>query len=353
MTEKRDLSEPLSDEMVTIEDKLNIFSQFVAKQTNEQRGSLTDQWAWRYVGGQSDFHILVTVMIHGDEVGPLDGLLDVMDALESNKLTYDGVITCVVGNPEAGRIGQRFVDVDMNRIFSRDAWSATTDQPIPIEVKRAEQLMDYIDDCDLLIDFHQTIQDSVQAFYITPWSSQAWRWMRLMGGAKVWVTRHPERGGGGLKCADEYARQQGKPAIALELGSLGFTPKSRSGVWKSLSRALKAINSIHRGEASLEELAEAERELTFYETSYRARFDDPKMYLRDGVINFAEVEAGERLSAQNDQVPELIAPLSGSILFPKYPPRDEIGVALEPRPSEIYRIITPLEGHPLDLWGER
>ena len=352
MTEKsqRDSGELPANEMISLEDRLNAFSAFVERQSSKDERILTDPWAWRFNGGESDFHILVTVMIHGDEVGPLDGLLDVMDALESGKMSYCGVITCVIGNPEAGRLNKRFVDLDLNRVFERKDWSAQEGERSPLEISRAEQIMSYIDDCDLFIDFHQTILDSEQSFYITPWSLDTWRWMRLMGGARVWVTRHPEQGGGGIKCADEYARLQSKPAIALELGALGFTPKARAGVWKSLSRAIKAINSIHRGEVTLTELADGEKDLIFFETKDRVQFDDPRMCLREGIINFEVVNKGQRLSPDDEQSPEIFASQSGVILFPKYPPRDEKGLAIDPRPSEIYRIISPLSGHPLELW---
>ena len=342
-------------ETEALETCLRAFSDLVASQDEIQRAQLGDDWAWQYSGGKSNFHLVVSVMIHGDEVGPLEGLLDVMEAIQSGKLQYDGLITCVVGNPEAGRRVKRFIDVDLNRVFDSEL-RARQPEELHYEEARAQSLMRLFDQCDLLIDFHQTILDSAQPFYICPWSEETWRWMRLMGGAKVWVTRHPHRGGGGLLCADEYVRQRGKPAVALELGALGFTSKARAGVWKSLSMAIKAINEISQKTATLSELANAEPDLKFYETSYRARFDNPLLTLKEGLVNFTEVQCEERLSplgSDLDHLPDISAPQSGVILFPKYPPRDEGGEVIEPRPRELYRIISPLSSHPLELWTDK
>ena len=215
---------PLS-EQISLEDRLNTFSEFVQRQSEKQRATLNDP-------GPGDMleeripHLLVTVMIHGNEVGPLDGLLDVMDALESGKLNYNGVVTCVIGNPEAGRVDQRFVEIDLNRVFDR----TLTDQPdrgdTLLEIRRAKKMMRYLDDCDLLIDFHQTILDSAQPF-ISPLVFDDLA-MDEFGSAKVRVTAIQIEEGEASSVMS--MRQRGKPAVALELGSLGFTSKARAGV---------------------------------------------------------------------------------------------------------------------------
>ena len=54
---------------------------------------------------------------HGDEVGPLPALLDVMSALQNGQLTFGGQVRFVLGNPEAALQGTRFVEQDLNRVF--------------------------------------------------------------------------------------------------------------------------------------------------------------------------------------------------------------------------------------------
>ena len=356
-----------------LEELLTLFQSLVRNQRGDERIKLDYEWAWRFRGGDSDFHLGASVMIHGNEVGPLEGLLDIMEALSHGRISFPGTFTCFIGNPEAGRLGRRFVDVDLNRVF--DAKYLNDTDVVSHEGRRVQKLMPLLDELDLYIDFHQTVLDSTQPFYISQWNLEDWRWMRLMGGASVWVTRNPKRQGGGLKCADEYVRQRGHPSVALELGALGFSAKARSGVWRSLSRVMNAIAELQRGDSDLAELAMSQPDLQFYETHTRYTFDHPALSLTPGWVNFAPVERGEPLTTSSsvdhdlnadDQYTESTestestdsslsvryAEVSGAILFPKYPPRDHQGLAIDPRPKEICRIIRPLDGHPLELWGE-
>jgi len=320
-------------------------------------------WAWTYdgreAGDEGAPHIGASALIHGDEVGPLEGLLDVMEALSQGKLSFRGRLTCLLGNPEAARAGRRFLEDDLNRVFraltpEEEAAGAAA---LPThEARRAQELAPLLDSFDLYVDFHQTILPTAQPFYICPWSGEGWRWARLMGGARAWVTRHPARGGGGLACADERVRLRGKPSLALELGALGFSPEARAAVWRSLSRAFRAVDSLSglRGADrldALDALARAQPELKFYETTARAPLHDPRAALRPGWVNFSEVREGELLSPPGAAV-EVRAPASGALLFPKYPPRDAAGAALHPAPSELFRVVSPLTDHPLALWGE-
>ena len=317
------------------------------------------EWAWTYDGraeGEEGVHIGASAIVHGDEVGPLEGLLDVMEALAQGKLSFRGRFTCFLGNPEAARGGVRFLEDDLNRVF-RPLRPEEEAEALPThEARRAQALTPLLNSFDVYVDFHQTILPVAQPFYICPWSGESWRWARLMGGAQAWVTRHPERGGGGLACADEWVRLRGRPSLALELGALGFSPEARAAVWRSLSRAFRAAEELSRvgvfaRRDTLDLIARAQPDLRFYETTARVPLSDPRACLQPGWINFAEVREGQLLSPPAAPV-EVRAPASGALLFPKYPPRDAEGAALPPAPSELLRVVSPLAAHPLDLWGD-
>jgi len=314
-----------------------------------------EDWVWRYEGG-GRFHMGASVMIHGDEVGPLLGLLDVIEALEQGRLPFVGRFTCFLGNPRAAARCVRFTEEDLNRCFKEPHPSPDSGAELSYEVARAQALSPLLDELDLYLDFHQTILPVAQPFYICPWSVTGWRWARLMGGAQAWVTRHPQRGGGGLACADAVVAKRGKPSLALELGALGFQPEARAAVWRSLSRAFNAINSLYPSggrlpELSLEQLAERQPDLSFYETGERFSFSDPMMQLSPGWVNFSPVQAGQLLS-DPEHGPLIMSPATGALLFPKYPPRDDEGAALDPRPSELFRVVRPLSAHPTELWPD-
>ena len=346
--------------MSSLSEYLDRFQALVQNQSPSSAPTSAFPWVWTYQGSSDhsgsstdpkvqSFHIGASVMIHGNEIGPLEGLLDIMEALEYGRLPYSGRFTCFIGNPEAGLQNQRFLDHDLNRVFEGSSPIKETDSH---EQRRAKELCPLLDQFDLYIDFHQTLLDVQSPFYIGPWNRTTWHWIRLMQGAQLWVTRPANQGGGGFLCADEYVRQRGKPSIALELGALGWNPLARSGVWKCLSQAFRAVEQNAYQGTELELFSQSRPDLEFYQTSYRHPFHNPQQALREGWINFSPVHQGQRLTPNHDEESPVFASCDGAILFPKYPPRDEKGSALDPRPKELFRIVQKLNQHPCELWEE-
>lgn len=295
------------------------------------------RWAFTHEGGRHDLHIVFSVMIHGDEVGSLPALRQLIADLKTGSNTYGGKVTCVVGNPEAGLAGQRFLERDLNRVFLATEGDAH-------EVRRARELMPILDSADVYLDFHQTILATEQPFYIFPWHPSGWGWARALQAAKAWVTRSPEvQFSAGTCCADEYVRIRGRPGITVELSEKGFHPEAAARAHGAMASALRLGDLISDGRSTLEIEAGAQPELGFFHTVHRESFATPAHELAPGWTNFKRVEAGQRVSA--DGAPEMLAPMAGAVLFPKYPPP---GKEL---PKEIYRIVAPLGDHPQTLWG--
>ena len=302
------------------------------------------RWSHRHEGGQHDLHLVFGSMTHGDEVGSLPGVVRAIEQLQDGSLHFGGRLTFFIGNPEAGLQRKRFLEQDLNRMFMQRDDDAH-------EVRRARDLMPILDSADLLVDFHQTILATRRPFYICPWHHSGWLWARALAGAEHWVTRPPgESFASGLVCADEYVRVQGKAGLTLELGEQGFFTEATDLALRTIIRALAVGDQLADQTDALERAAMKMPELAFLQTVHREKFVDPKMALRHGMMNFEPVSAGELLSAEAS--PELRAASDGAVLFPKYPTRDAQGNANDPRPGELYRIITELEGHPLDLWAE-
>jgi len=302
------------------------------------------RWSHHHDGGEHTIHLVFGSMTHGDEVGSLPGVVRALERLQEGSLRFGGRLTFFIGNPEAGLERKRFLEQDLNRMFMEREDAAH-------EVRRARQLMPILDRADLLVDFHQTILATHRPFYICPWHRVGWLWARALAGAEHWITRPPHQSfASGLVCADEYVRLQGKAGLTLELGEQGFFPEAGELACRTIERALVIADKLATRDKALDEAAMGMPELAFMQTVHREKFVDPKMALREGLINFEPVAEGDLLSAAG--CPELRAPSSGAVLFPKYPPRDPLGNATEPRPGELYRIVQALSGHPLDLWQE-
>lgn len=295
-------------------------------------------------GGRHDTHLVFGSLIHGDEVGSLPAVIEVAQALASGALDFGGRLTLFVGNPEAGLAGRRFLDSDLNRVF-------VDDPPDDHEGRRARELMPILDAADVFLDLHQTILPSDHAFWIAPFQTEGWHWARALGATSMWITRSPGTAfSTGTMCADEYVRQRGRPALTLELGERGWTRSAHDTAAGAMRRAMALADAVARGDTSLAAEASTRPELRFVETVHREPFATRSHALRPGIHNFVAVQTGESLHAPG--TPEMIATHEGWLVFPKYPERDAEGRCVGPVPGEIYRIVAPMSGHPVEVYAD-
>jgi succinylglutamate desuccinylase len=287
-------------------------------------------------------HVVFGSMVHGNEVGSLPAVVRIMRELTEGTRSVAGAVTFFVGNPEAGLQDARFLESDLNRVF-------VDEPPDTHEGRRARELKPILDAADVFVDLHQTILATTQPFYIAPFHMGGWHWARAIAGARVWITRHPGQAfSSGTCCADEYVRLQGKPGITLELSEKGFGHGAEDRAYAAITRALE-LSVAAADEAGIRALADEADELAFFHTVHREKFASEALALADGWINFQEVREGQVISAEG--TPELVAPTSGMVLFPKYPPRID-GNYKKPLPGEIYRIVCPLDAHPTELYAD-
>ncbi|MGB0638131.1 MAG: hypothetical protein ACPGTU_02290 [Myxococcota bacterium] len=316
----------------------NLLSRF---RRTARQGPYAYEWVHHTQGERHQTHLVFGCMVHGNEVGSLPAVVRLVQALNDGEVQFGGKVTIFIGNPEAARENRRYLEADLNRVFLNTGKSRHEDQ-------RAQQIMPILNDADVFIDFHQTILGTAQPFYIFPWQHLGWQWARAVQSTKVWVTRDPNMTfSSGSKCTDEYVADRGRPGITVELSQKGFTDQAEQICWDTMINALKQADAEASG-TDISELATQQPELSFYQTTYSEPFSNPEMTLRPGLLNFQAVQAGEKLHANG--TPEITVPAPGAILFPKYPGREH-GLAIDPRPNEIYRLVTPMDEHPMKLWG--
>ncbi len=272
-------------------------------------------------------------MIHGDEVGSLPGALSVLSELASGALSFGGTADFFIGNVPAARAGVRCIEADLNRVFIDGA-------PDSAERRRAIELSALLDGCDLFLDLHQTALPAARPFFTLPWRPLEERWIRALHTDAAWITRPSGVSfSPGLRCADEYVRDQGRPGITLELGEAGFSDAATAAAAAVIRRVLVLMDAVEQaGESVLSGPLPP-----CYRYSHAEPCTDRALRLRPGLINFQPVVAGELLSATDS--PPLRAPTDGVLLFPKYTAPDA------PLPEHIYRLAAPLPQPPAVLWG--
>jgi succinylglutamate desuccinylase len=303
-------------------------------------GPLSYDWAHSHDGGLHDQTVTFQALTHGDEVGPLAGMLDVMAALGSGKVRFGGRARFVLGNPEAALLGRRFVEWDLNRVFVDDYGIVGGSDTH--EARRARALMPLLADSTLFIDFHQTSEPSRRPFYSYPWRPDWAEWTRAIGGDTAWTTR--AAGAvfvAGMRCTDEYVRDLGGMGMTLELGQRGFTDDARTRARDEMLRAMALLDALATNETTLADAAATRPAPELFAVVHIEGFSDPHMALSPGWSSFAPVSAGQMVSAPG--TPPVRASADGAMLFPVYPTRTDDGAVVEPRPQALFRIIRTLD----------
>jgi len=308
----------------------------------KKTGPFEYTWAHHHDGGLHPTHIVFGCVIHGNEFGSLPAAVRLVEGLTDGSLKFGGRVTIFIGNPEAARENQRYLEADLNRVFLDTGMDRHED-------RRAQAIMPILKSADVFLDFHQTILNTTQPFYIFPWHEQGWLWARATQGTDVWVTRDPKQSfSSGSRCSDEYVTSLGRPGMTLELSQKGFSDAAESLCLDAMLSTLATADALAAG-TPLATLAERQPELGFLTTTFAERFDTPEKALLPGLINFQQVRRGQMLHAAGS--PEIRVPDDGVVLFPKYPERTGTA-AVAPWPNEIYRLVTPMTRHPLQVWGE-
>lgn len=280
--------------------------------------------------GKRKEHLVLGFLTHGNEFGTLPAAVRLLEALREKRLQPAGPVSIVLGNVAAACQNQRFLEEDLNRVFTFDQ------EPKSLERRRAEELRPLFDEADFFLDFHQTQTPTESAFWTFPWEGDLGSWARVIGAAPLGLTR--AAGGSfskGRCCIDEYVRSRGRPALTAEVGEKGWDEEQAERTFVASMRLIEAYDAVKLGQQQLETLARGAEAVRWFETRDIVPARSGADALRPGLGNWTEVEEGELLSAPG--CPELRASHSGRVLFPKYPrPGD-------PPAPELYRLGVALD----------
>lgn len=105
---------------------------------------------WQFQGKEPGPTITILGGLHGNETVGINSVQYLIRyALMGIK---NGTLNLGIGNPEACKVGERYVEEDANRLFGAGSNS--------IDGKRVQELEPYLAQSDLLIDLHSTLKDS-------------------------------------------------------------------------------------------------------------------------------------------------------------------------------------------------
>lgn len=295
--------------------------------------NIHDRLIGTYLGDESGPVIIFVGGIHGNEPAGVRALENVFNRLNDVQPPFSGKIVGLRGNRQALAVNKRFIDRDLNRLWSEEAISrikSTPEENMNSEEKELAELIAAIEsefngtfEPEIFIDLHTTSAPrgifsivSDEHFNVELASAlHAPVLFRLTD--SLTSTTNIFMGNRHLK------------GLAFESGQHA-DPKSvdnhEAAIWLILEKTgclngadIPGFFRYH------EQLVKASSELPAYaEVVYRHEITDEDQYeMLPGFVNYAEVLEGEVLG--KDQNGLVRAPMGGMILMPLYQPQGEEG----------------------------
>jgi succinylglutamate desuccinylase len=175
----------------------------------------------------------IATKVHGNECASEI----VLQNLLKNGIDLDcGRVLLLDCNPRAFEAKKRFIEVDLNRSFRELTPVEKTKKPeeLPYEIKRAQELIPYLDQCDSLLDLHESHSSPIDPFIICELPSIN---LAFTIGARIIALNFTEAEPNGT---DNWMQRHGKRAICYEVGYYSETAKNARLGMKAVARFLQA-----------------------------------------------------------------------------------------------------------------
>ena len=168
-------------------------------------------------GTESGPTLLLTGRIHGDEPVGTRIIERLIREIDDGILTLaKGTLKCApICNQRAADANTRYLDMNLNRVMSRDIANANQGKH---EADLAHAVMDLIDGVDMLIDLHSFPDQTTPAYMICVDDSELARDMVKASAYKTVLCASDYLTPGNSQMTIDYAKSQGRPAILIEAG---------------------------------------------------------------------------------------------------------------------------------------
>jgi succinylglutamate desuccinylase len=276
-----------------------------------------------------DVDLTIAGLIHGVEVAGLAVLVDLLTLVTSGRLAISLSLGVALGNVPAARQQKRFVERDLNRSFGRPDTTSAED-------RRADDLERLFSRSHYLLDIHQVKLSCDRPFWIFPYTKSGFAFARAVAPEVSLITHWGKGFSADGQCSDEWTNGHGGSGVTIELGQNGFDEVQIERGVAIACRALEVATAVMNGGLPHDTGGRKAPVYTWAEIvpypATGAPVLDPDWH------NFRIATEGQRLGLFNGQ--EILAPVTGPVLFPKYPDTSPDGRYGSERPAaELIRIL--------------
>jgi len=284
------------------------------------------------VKGSKEEPLLIFICgIHGNEPMSVFALRQVMKYISENEIKINGSVVGITGNVKALKLGERFIDYDLNRVWSSSNIESVL-HSVELDNEKAEMreiweiLKIHLDarsqnDC-IIFDLHTTSSASVPFITINDTISN-----------RSIAKEYPVATVFGIEEFLEgpllsYMNELGFNAIGFEGGQhedLNALENHKAFIWLSLATQGLIANSIAKVALARERLKKVSVDShKFFEITHRhevKKGDNFKMF--PGFTNFQRIEKQRKLAKSNDEL--ILSEWNDRIFMPLYQNKGDDG----------------------------
>ena len=221
-------------------------------------GNTGVEGVWRFDAGRPGRQVLVTALVHGNELCGAWALLRLLQRLGDGLRPRAGALTLAFCNlaafdrfDPARPDASRFVDEDMNRVWGPGL--AAADAPGSRERERARQLLPFVERADWLLDLH-SMHEPGEPLLLTGLQPRNRTLARALGAPRCVVSDAGHRDGRRMRDHGRFGvveqgavDDDGTRSLLIECGYHGELA-SREVATDMVARFLVASGTLHEGD---------------------------------------------------------------------------------------------------------
>ncbi|TQV87350.1 succinylglutamate desuccinylase [Aliikangiella coralliicola] len=269
---------------------------------------------------QSHSDMVISCGIHGNETAPIEIVSGLISQIVTGAIEPKVNLLFILGNPESMKISERFVSINMNRLFDGAHANYELNEENRYELERAERLESLVTsfygehqgNCRMHLDLHTAIKPSfhktfaIRPFENSPITDDSRKLLVAMGIEAVLQHNKPSTTFSYFSVKRFYAE-----AYTLELGKVKPFGENNP---EDFAAAINCLQNLIKGEAVEEPDVGALIEYKVVAEIIR-NSDDFKFYVPDDVENFTAYPQGY-LIAEDVDYNYRVAFEEESVVFP-------------------------------------
>ena len=129
--------------------------------------------------GTSGLSVVLLSGVHGNETAGVEAAVEVVDTLRKRGFQFEGSVYAVVANLAAVASGRRYVDEDLNRLWTPSTLTRVRSSPKSVEEHQMKTLLELFDHLEevsrevVFVDLHSTSAHGAPFGATTMWDARA------------------------------------------------------------------------------------------------------------------------------------------------------------------------------------